>query len=227
MAEYVVVPEHIICKLPEAMSLEHAAMIEPVSIAVHAVNRAAPRIGSSALVIGCGIIGQFTVQAARLAGCGTVVAVDLDQGRLDMAKRLGADLIVNSADADWKDIARKAAGRDGFDYVFEAVGLEVTVQAALDLVRRGGRTVLIGNVSPSIQVPLQRIVTGEIDVLGSCASAGEYATCVELVSRGQIRVAELISRTAPLSDGEHWFKELHGPRSDGGKEPLFKIILQP
>ncbi|HUX13590.1 MAG TPA: alcohol dehydrogenase catalytic domain-containing protein, partial [Spirochaetia bacterium] len=176
MAEFVTVPEHIIYRLPDRMSFDQAAMIEPVSIGFHAVRRASPRIGDSALVIGCGIIGQFTIQAAKLAGCGFVAAVDLDAGRLEMARKLGADAAVESGSASWKSELRseleRRTGRAGFDHVFEAVGLEITVQSAMDLVKKGGRTILIGNISPEVRVPLQRIVTGELDVLGSCASSG-------------------------------------------------------
>ncbi len=230
MAEYVAVPEHIVYRLPDRMSFDQAAMIEPVSIGFHAVDRAAPRIGDSALVIGCGIIGQFAIQAAKLAGCGYVAAADLDAGRLEMARKLGADTAVDSGSGSWKSELRgeleRRGGHSGFDHVFEAVGLEVTVQSAMDLVRKGGKTILIGNVSPEIRVPLQRIVTGELDVLGSCASAGEYRACIEMIAAGRIQVDPLISRKAPLSEGARWFHELGGTAS-GPKETLFKVLLDP
>ncbi|WP_455382068.1 zinc-dependent alcohol dehydrogenase [Salinispira pacifica] len=232
MAEYVTVPAHIVYRLPDSMSFDQAAMIEPVSIAFHAVGRAAPRVGDTSLVIGCGIIGQFAVQAAKLAGCGCVVAVDLDGGRLEMARRLGADLVVNSERPDWSafvrsELAERAGGSSsGFHHVFEAVGLEATVNAALDLVRRGGRVTLIGNVSPRIGVPLQRIVTGELDVMGSCASSGEYRACIDMIASGRIQVDPLISRRAPLSEGGRWFEQLGGGQP-AAKESLFKVLLAP
>jgi L-iditol 2-dehydrogenase len=229
MAELVAVPARILYRIPDGMSFEQAAMVEPVSIAFHAVRRAGPGIGDSALVIGCGIIGQFAVQAAKLAGCGFVAAVDLESGRLSMARRLGADLAVNAGSERWTEELRAgahgAAGGRGFDLVIEAVGLEITVRSAMELVKTGGRTVLIGNVSPEVRVPLQRLVTGELDVLGSCASSGEYAACIRMISGGRIRVDPLISRRAPLSEGERWFQVLaSGPDS---RETLFKVLLDP
>lgn len=231
MAQLLSVPEQIVYRLPDGMSFDQAAMIEPVSIGFHAVRRAAPQIGDSALVIGCGIIGQFAIQAAKLAGCGLVAAADLDRGRLEMAGRLGADILADSGKPDWMnglraELTRRGVSAGGFDHVFEAVGLEVTVNAAMDLVKKGGRTVLIGNISPSISVPLQRIVTGELDVLGSCASSGEYAACIEMIAQGRIQVEPLISRRAPLSEGARWFDALGG-RGSAAEGTLFKVLLDP
>ncbi len=232
MAELVALPEHIAYRLPERMSLDQAAMIEPVSIGMRAVRRAAPAIGDSALVIGCGIVGQFAVQAAKLAGCGLVAAADLDAGRLEMAGRPGADILADTGKPQWAARFREELARrglpEGFDHVFEAVGIEVTIHAAIDLVRKGGRAVLIGNVSPSISVPLQRIVTGELDLLGSCASSGEYAACIEMIAGGRIKVGPLISRRAPLSEGAGWFDSLGGRGApERPKESLFKVLLDP
>lgn len=222
LAEYVVVPSHILYRIPDTLDYHRAAMIEPVSIAFHAVERHRSVFNETVHVVGCGIIGLLTIMAARLAGCGRVIATDLKPGRLALAEQLGADSTVHAGERDIADRVLELTHGDGADVCFEAVGVEPTVVAALETVRKGGPVVLIGNVTPEVTVPLQRIVTGELSVLGSCASAGEYAACVDMVASGRMNVKPLISEVAPLSEGADWFRRLH----EGGDD-LFKVILEP
>jgi L-iditol 2-dehydrogenase len=114
-------------------------------------------------------------------------------------------------------------GERGADLVFEAVGLGPTVQLAIQLCRRGGAVVLVGNLAPQIEFPLQTVVTRELTLHGTCGSAGEYPLCLELIARGIIKVAPLISAQAPLADGPTWFQRLS---ARGGGEFL-KVILHP
>ena len=219
-AEYVAVPARILYRLPENLSFERAAMVEAVSIAVHAVGRARILLNDSALVVGVGTIGVLVVQALRLAGCGRIIAVDLDQERLDLACRLGAD---GGLRADAKDAAstvRSSCGGAGADLAFEVVGREEPLQLALAGLRKGGSLTLIGNLSRSMALPLQEVVTKELSLHGSCASAGEYPTCLDLLARGKVRVDELISAVVPLAEGASWFGRLRR-----GEPGLRKVIL--
>jgi L-iditol 2-dehydrogenase len=222
MAEYLTVPEHIIYKLPETVSYHQGALIEPLSISLHGVNRGKLRINDKVVVLGCGIIGLMAIQCARLAGCGTLVAVDLSEARLDMAKKVGADVVINPAKEKPLEAVLALTGGKGVDAAFEAVGIEQTVNQALSFVRKGGRLVLIGNLAPTVSIGLQSIVTREIDVYGSCASAGEYGDCVDLIGSGKIVVEPYISKVAPLEEGQIWFDKLLA-----AKEPLYKVILEP
>jgi L-iditol 2-dehydrogenase len=104
----------------------------------------------------------------------------------------------------------------------EVVGATPTVQSALSSLRKGAALTLVGNVSPKIELPLQWVVTRQIRVQGSCASAGEYPTCIDLVARKAINVEPLISAVAPLEEGQAWFDRLHG-----GELSLMKVILHP
>lgn len=222
MAEYLTVPEHIVFKLPETVSYHQGALIEPLSISLHGVNRGKLRINDKVAVLGCGIIGLMAIQCAKLAGCGTLVAVDMNEARLDMAKKVGADVIVNPAKEKALDVILGLTGGEGADAVFEAVGIEKTVGEALSWVRKGGRLVLIGNLAPTVPIGLQSIVTREIDVYGSCASSGEYQDCVDLIGSGRIKVEPYISKVAPLEEGQMWFDKLLA-----AKDPLYKVILEP
>jgi L-iditol 2-dehydrogenase len=221
-AEFVVVPQHIIYTLPKGMPLEHAAMIEPVSVAVHAVKRLEIKRGERAAVIGSGMIGLLVIQALREAGCGEVIAIDVDDGRLGLAKELGAGETVNSGSVDAVSHVLELTGGEGVDVAVEVVGNSAAFSVAVGCVRRGGRVGLVGNLAPEVPFPLQAVVTREITLVGSCASAGEYARAIELVASGAIRVDRLISAVAPLAEGPRWFERLYA------REPgLMKVILRP
>ena len=118
-------------------------------------------------------------------------------------------------------IAALTDGR-GVDVAVEAVGINETVRTAIDCVRKGGRVTLVGNVSPEMTLPSQKVVTRQIRLQGSCASAGEYPQAIELVASGKIQVKPLISAIAPLEEGPRWFERLYS------REPnLMKVILTP
>lgn len=223
-AEKVVVPERILYRLPDALPFDQAAMVEPVSIAVHAVKRTAIAPGSTTVVIGSGMIGLLVIQALRWAGAKNVVAVDLADNRLELARRLGATHTVNSGRADAAaEVARITDGL-GADTAFEVVGFTPTLNLALAALKRGGSCVLVGNLSPKTQdFPLQAVVTKELTIVGSCASAGEYPLCLDLIARGAIDVKPMIEAVVPLADGAGWFAKLSA--KDGGK--YMKVILAP
>jgi L-iditol 2-dehydrogenase len=221
-AEFVAIPQHIAYRLPEGLSFEHAAMVEAVSIALHAVGRARPVMGDSAVVVGAGMIGQLIVQALRAAGCGTLIAIDLDESRLERAKRFGADYVFNAKAADVVEQIKRLTGGHGANAAYEAVGAASPMQTAIASVRKGGAVTLVGNVSPRVELPLQAVVTRELTLYGTCASRGEYPACLELMARGKIDVQSLISSVSPLEQGPQWFARLH--RQEPG---LMKVILTP
>src|SRR5579859_1379004 len=221
-AEYVSVPERIVYKLPDAMSFAEAAMLEAVSVALHAVAVSNLKGGETALVIGAGMIGLLTLQAAKAAGCSRVLVADVDRTRLKLATEMGADEVILASGADLvRDVLQKTEAC-GVDLVLEAVGRDETVTAAVDAVRKGGTVTLIGNITPTVTLPLQKVVSRQIRMQGSCASSGEYPQAIELMSSGKIRVNSLITAVAPLSDGAQWFERLHS------REPnLMKIVIDP
>ncbi|MFZ5495541.1 MAG: galactitol-1-phosphate 5-dehydrogenase [Verrucomicrobiota bacterium] len=223
-AEYVAVPERILYRLPDGLDYAHAAMVEPVAIAIHAIRRVPITAASATVVVGAGMIGLFIVQALRWAGARRIIAVDLEPNRLALAKELGAtDVLLSDARAAVPDEIARLTGGHGADAVFEAVGISPTVPLALRTARRGGAVVLVGNLARQTDFPLQSVVTRELSIFGSCSSAGEYPLCIDLITRGIIKVAPMISARAPLAEGAGWFQKLSA--RGGGK--YFKIILQP
>ena len=220
-AEYVAVPSHILYRLPKNLSFNEAAMLEAVSVALHGVSLAHVAADCSALVLGAGMIGLLTLQALRAAGCSTIYVADLDSTRLKLAQAVGASAVLSS-ERDVVGQVMQLTGGVGVDLVIEAVGRNETVKASIESVRKGGTVVLVGNISPEVTLPLQKVVTRQIRLQGSCASAGEYPRAIELLANGTIQVKPFITAVAPLEEGPRWFERLYA------REPnLMKVILTP
>jgi L-iditol 2-dehydrogenase len=221
-AEFVTVPARIAYPLPDEMPFAHAALIEAVSVAVHAVSLTPVELEDTAVVVGAGMIGLLTMQVVRLAGAGKVMVLDVDDTRLELARGLGATHTFNSRNADViHQIMEQTDGR-GADIALECVGSTIPVKLALDSVKKGGAVTLVGNVAPTIELGLQWVVTRQLRVQGSCASSGEYPACISMMARGAIVVEPLLSAVAPLEDGASWFQRLY--RRDPG---LLKVVLEP
>jgi L-iditol 2-dehydrogenase len=221
-AEYVSVPERILHKLPDGLSFEQSAMAEAVSVAVHAVRNACLEPDAAVAVVGSGMIGLLVVQVLKIQGCRQIIAVDLDDGRLGLARRLGATSVINSALASAPAAIGQLTSGRGADVVFEVVGLSSTLATALESVRKRGRVILIGNLQAKAELPLQAVVTREISLIGSCASSGEYPESLELIVSGKINVDAFISAAPPLEEGPAWFERLYA-----GEKGLMKVVLRP
>lgn len=220
-AEYVSVPARVVYKLPESISFAEAAMLEAVAVAIHAVSLVEITPQNTALVVGAGTIGVLILQALRAAGCKRVFVSDVDASRLTLAKDLGAtDVLLAGKDIEAHILQR--TGGVGVDVAMEAVGRNETVNAAIASVRKGGTVVLVGNISLDVTLPLQKVVTRQIRLQGSCASAGEYPQAIALMASGAIRVKPLISVIAPLAEGPQWFERLYAREAN-----LLKVVLTP
>ncbi len=221
-AEYVSVPARILYKLPDNLPFERAALIEAVSIAVHAVSRHVPKPDDTVVVVGSGMIGVLVIQVLKDKGCRHIVAVDVDNDKLALAQRIGAAHTLNPENGDIPAAVRDLTNGRGADASFEVVGHGNTVLTAIRSLRKGGTVVLVGNLSPKVELPLQEVVSREISVLGSCASSGEIPECIDLLARGAVNVDPLISLKASLDDAPGLFERLYS-----GDKALMKVILQP
>ncbi len=221
-AEYVAVPDHILYRLPDGISFEQAAMVEPVSIAFHAVALTPISLNDSAVVIGTGMVGIFVIQALRAAGCGKIIAVDIEKNKLDLALKLGADYALQAGQVDVAEEVRKLTDNRGAAIALEVVGNTAAVNTAISSLRKGGALTIVGNLAPTVEFPLQEVVTRQIGINGSCSSCGEYPACLDMIARGTINVDALISNIEPLSEGAEWFKRLYNQ-----EKGLMKVILVP
>ena len=221
-AEYVAVPERILYHIPDELPFEHAALSEPLSIAVHAVHRTEISIGDTAVVAGAGMIGLLLIQVLRTAGCGRIIAVDLEDDKLELAKQFGASVGLNPRAVDPAEEVRRITGGRGADVAFEVVGIGATLKIAIDSLRKGGILTLVGNLTAEDEFPHQAVVTRELTLNGSCASRGDYPACIELLRRGAIDTDTFISHVAPLAEGASWFARLHDK-----ERGLMKVVLIP
>jgi len=218
-AEYVVVPEYILYAIPDNVTYVQAAMIEPLSVAYHAATRTKINPGDTVVVVGVGTIGLLTVQVVKSFGAGKIIAVDIDDARLELAKANGATHGVNSRKEGALEEIIAISGGDGVDIAIDATGIEATANMCVKSVHTDGSVILIGNVAPTINFPLQYVVTRQISLFGSCASAGEYPQCLELISQGKVEVDSMISKLVPLAEGDYWMQKIYR-REDG----LAKIV---
>jgi len=250
-AEKIVLPERILYRIPESLAFEKAAFAEPVSIALHAVNLAdgievgeafadAPEEeaescghgcdchgeeqarGGTAVVVGAGLIGLLVVQALKARGWERVIAIDLDDKRLELAKKLGAEEAFHAKQEGLAAHLREICGGDGADASFEVVGAAAPLDLAIRCVRKGGQVILIGNLQPNTPFPLQEVVTRQLTIKGSCSCAGEYPEAIRRIEDGSIQVEPLLSAVAPLEEGAGWFQRLYD-----NKEGLLKVVLKP
>lgn len=221
-AEFVSVPAHILYRIPENVTFEQAAMVEPVAVAAHAVNISKIQPGASVVVVGAGMVGMFVINMLKIAGANPIIVLDLDENKLRLAKEFGATHTFRSIEVRIPQKINELTKERGADFGFEVVGLSETVNLCINSLRKGGTAILVGNLKPEVIIPLQKVVTTELSLLGSCAINGEYELVLDLLASGKISVDKMISAVAPLSEGADWFNRLYN------KEPgLNKVLFIP
>ena len=221
-AEYVAVPWWIVSSIPEELSFVNAALLEPASIGTHAANRAPVTADDTVVVIGAGTIGLCILQGARLRGAAKTIVADIDGFRLDLARQLGSDVVVNPLESDLREAILTETEGKGADVALEAVGYAKTFADAVSLVKVGGYFVAVGNLEKNAEFDLQQLVAQELTFTGSYASSGEFRKCINLVASGRINVEPLISEVLPLGEGPGAFDRLLK-----AEENLLKIVLEP
>jgi (R,R)-butanediol dehydrogenase / meso-butanediol dehydrogenase / diacetyl reductase len=202
LAEYAVVPAFSSVRVPDTVSDEQAALAEPIAVAVRAIRRGRVVLGDTVCVLGCGTIGLLCVQVARAAGARRVLAIDVEDARLELAARLGADHTLSARSPDLAAAAHELLGGIGPDVVLECAGATTTGPLAVQVVRKGGRVVLVGVCPHASQFTTLDIVLGEKEILGSVANDYELdlALGVDLLARGRVVVEPLITRRIGLGE---------------------------
>lgn len=221
-AEAVAVPQQLLYDLPDEVPWEQAALVEPLSVAMHAANMSPIRLMDTVVILGAGTIGLLTLLACRLKGAGAVIVSDLSPHRLEVARRLGADAAVNPAQEDLAAVVRQYAGEAGAAVVIEAVGITATARQSLELVRPGGHVTWIGNAAPTIEIGMQQVVTREITVRGVYAFNVEFGRAIEALRARRVDVTPIIEQVAPLEAGPQIFHDLAKGTLDA-----VKVVLQP
>ncbi|RYP51956.1 hypothetical protein DL768_002832 [Monosporascus sp. mg162] len=206
-------PADFCYKLPENVSLQEGALIEPLAVGVHIVRQAAVVPGQSVVVMGAGPVGLLCAAVARAFGASKVVSVDIVQSKLDFAKSFCSTHVYASqripAEENAANIRREADLPEGADAVIDASGAEPSIQASLHVVRNGGTFVQGGMGRPDITFPIMALCLKEVTAKGSFRyGSGDYKLAVELVASGKVDVKQLISGVVPFREAEEAFKKV-------------------
>ncbi len=215
MAEYVAVPARNIVRIADNVTYEQAACIEPITVALHGIERAGAIVsGKSAIVYGCGTIGMLTMECLKAKGLERVYAIDIDDNKLAMAKKLGAYEAINSKNVD---VVSYFAEHGLVDYAFETAGVPFLQAQILELVKKKGAVVYIGTAHGDVTFSaktFEKILRGELFITGSWQSftapfpGSEWVAAAQLLESGKVKVDELITHKFPLSDGMKAFATL-------------------
>jgi L-iditol 2-dehydrogenase len=203
MAEYCIAPAGQLYPVPEGMSREASAFIEPVSCAIHGIDRANVKEGDTVIIVGAGTIGLLMLQLARIAGAGRTIVLEPLGDKRRIASQLGADVLIDPLEGDPASAVHDAAP-GGADVVIECVGKAETIRLAVDLARRGGTVEFFG-VSPageSIPIEPNRVYFRELTIIGSYINPRTFDRSIGLLASGKVRIDPFRIDTFPL-DGVH------------------------
>ncbi len=217
-------PKSLVHKVPENVSWSDAAVIEPLACALHGVNRAKIQFGETVVVLGCGPIGMFMLQGAKLKNPRQVIAVDLDDHRLEIAKDLGADMVINPGNEDAVEKVKSVTEEGiGCDVVLEAAGSNKSVKAGIDMLRRGGRLMEFSVFAEEVSFDWSIISDiKELEIIGGHLGFHTYKPAIDFMSRGLITSRGIASEPYPLED----FKKAIDI-SKGRKHGSIKVLMQP
>lgn len=221
-AEFVLRDEDWVYPLPESLSFEEGTMIETLSVALHAVNQAPLAAGSRVAVFGVGPVGLLVLQVARITGAGQVLAVDLQDHRLEMARRLGADVAINGRREDAVAAIREATDGQGVDAAFECVGHAEPLRNCLAALRKGGTAVAVGIYEePTATLDMMQIVGRELRLVGMVGYAYEFEEALRLAISRRVDLKPLISRVVGPAELQQAFDLLLSPQA---RE--FKVLVK-
>lgn len=223
-AEYVAVPKNRIHLIPDSISFEEGALIEPTAVAVHAVRKAQVKPGDNVVVLGAGPIGLLTLEVCKAFGVSEIIITDISDFRLRLAKELGADYTVNVSNIDLIKWLTQKFGVDWVDCIFECVGgsQDSTINQAIEIARKGTKIIVIGVFSKRIPVNISLIQDRELELIGSLMYVNEdFLTAIKLVHQKKVNVRKLISKIMPMKRINEAFKLIEEER-----ERIIKVVLK-
>lgn len=212
MGEYLAVAEGQAYAIPDDLDFDIAAMIEPLSNAAHVVNRADVKLGDTVVIVGAGTLGLCMLQCVVAAGASKIIVSDTSPLRLEVARTLGAHIVVNPTEENLRTVVAESTSGRGADIVIESVGIDITYQDTIHLVRKRGKIMFFGAVQPTVTVDLMPILHKEITILG-CTGANEeeMQIAINLVRTGVVNLRPLITHQFTLADADKAFRTLTDP----------------
>jgi 2-desacetyl-2-hydroxyethyl bacteriochlorophyllide A dehydrogenase len=221
-APYFVAEESWVHLLPKNVSFEEGALVEPLSVAIHAVSKANLQIGQSVAVFGAGTIGLLVLALSRLSGAGEVFVTDVQKHRLSKAKELGAAEVLDNAQGGVVEKILERTDQLGVDHSFEAVGLQGTLVQSLQVLKKGGGSVLVGIFDhPDVRIPANLFIQREISLNGSQGYCWDFQRALKMLEGKKIAPRKIISHLFPIDSLQEAFELLSAPRSKA-----IKVVIQ-
>ncbi|QDU76386.1 Galactitol-1-phosphate 5-dehydrogenase [Bremerella volcania] len=230
--EFVIAPERNLIRVPDNVSLEEAAMTEPAAVALHAVRRANVRLGDSVAVFGLGPIGLMVAQWLKASGAGPILLFDIQPEKLEIARKLGFEHTFDSRDGNVNDVVKQHTNGHGVHVAIEAAGVPPTMLATIEVVRRSGRVILLGNPAADVTLPaplISQAMRREIDMLGVWNSDfsvysddDDWRTVLAAMSSGILNLKPLITHRVPLGEGIAALEMMHKQ-----SEFFTKVLIHP
>lgn len=212
MADYVVVKEPYVYELPDYLSYETGALVEPLAVATHAVRRAGISLGETVLIIGAGAIGMMVAAMCRRAGASQIIIADFSDNRLAMALEVGATVAVNSGKVDLEQEVARLTGGKGVDKSFECVGRESCFNQAIMTLKRNGTATIVGIYEkPIVQFPASRLVTHEIHIQGAQSYCWDFP--IAIAAARDLPMQKFITHTFPLDQLQQALDTALDPKS--------------
>lgn len=215
--DYVKFTSDFLFKLPDNMSYEEGAMLEPFSVGLFAVHKAQQEPGATVLVLGAGTIGLMTIQAAAVAGAGKIIAVDIKQENLELAKKLGATDVINAGKEDVLQKAPELCDDREIDVIYDAVGIGRTVRQGIELIKKGGTVVWIGLSNEEEAFSIGKIVFKEINIKGMFRYANMYQKAINLVEKGLVDLKSMITKRISFEEIPETMKAIADGQVEGVK----------
>lgn len=204
-AEYVAHPANLVFPLPDEMTLDEGALVEPASVATHAVDMAGSLLGKTVVILGCGAVGLMVSMVAKLAGARAVVGVDLQDRRLEKARELGVTAAINGREENVVDQIKAIVGPYGADVVFETAGAVPTVKLGLQVVKRRGKLMIVGTVPGEAPISFLGI-NREVSIQTVFRYCNSYPTTIELIRSGALKVSAIVDKHFDYADIQQAFE---------------------
>ena len=220
-SEYFAVDASKVTPLPEGMTYSQGAMLEPLAVTVHAAKRFPDLKGARAVVLGCGPIGILLVQSLKALGAAQVLATDISDARLALAKELGADYVVNTMNEDYAAALTAAFGPDRADVIYECAGTDITMDQAIQNARKGSTIILVAVFGKRANVDLAKLNDSELDLNTSMMYRHEdFVDAIRFVQEGKIRLEPLQSARFAFEDYGKAYEYI-----DSHRESTMKVLI--
>ncbi|MBD3213158.1 MAG: alcohol dehydrogenase catalytic domain-containing protein, partial [Candidatus Lokiarchaeota archaeon] len=221
MADYLIVPSEKVIPIPDELSLLEATLSEPIAVGVHAVKRAGVLLNKNVVIIGSGMIGLSVIINVVKAGAKEITVTDLSDSRLKKAEELGATQTINATKTDAIEEIKQNQPYEGIDVVFECVGVEQSIRDAIEIVRKGGKIIVVGVFGEETKIQMAYVQDRELELIGSLMyTRRDFTEAVQMLANKEVPPELFISKIMPLEKAQHAFEQAFN------KEENLKIILE-